>query len=84
LYNGLSALGLKVFTPAANYIFFKGVQNLYEELLAKGILIRQCGNYAGLNKEFYRVAVKNHNENEILLKEIKECVMSFQTHPNIH
>jgi len=84
LYGGLCALGLKVFVPAANYIFFKGAQSLYEELLAKGILIRQCDNYAGLNKEFYRVAVKNHNENEILLKEIKECVMSFQTHPKIH
>ncbi len=72
LYGGLCALGLKVFAPSANYIFFKGAQSLYEELLAKGILIRQCDNYVGLNKEFYRVAVKNHNENEILLKEIKE------------
>jgi threonine-phosphate decarboxylase len=74
LYEGLCNLGLKVFDPAANYIFFKGAQSLYEELLAKGILIRQCDNYVGLNKEFYRVAVKTRKENESLLKEIKECL----------
>ncbi len=74
LYHGLKGLGLKVFKPAANYIFFKSRDTLYDALLARGILIRQCGNYPQLNKEFYRIAVKKHEENKILLKEIAECL----------
>lgn len=74
LYQSLKGLGLKVFKPTANYLLFKSSDNLYDALLAKGILIRQCANYNQLNHEFYRIAVRNHEENEILIKEIAECI----------
>lgn len=60
-------LGLKVFEPEANYIFFKGSDNLFEQCLDRGILIRDCSNYVGLKKGYYRVAVKMHEENEKLI-----------------
>ena len=41
---------------------------LYEKLLAKGILIRDCENFGGLGKGFYRLAVKSRKENEFLLE----------------
>ncbi|QHQ61259.1 aminotransferase class I/II-fold pyridoxal phosphate-dependent enzyme [Anaerocolumna sedimenticola] len=72
LYNSLKILGIKVFKPTANYIFFKCRENLYEFMMARGILVRQCDNYNQLNKEYYRIAVKNHEENEILIKKITE------------
>ncbi|WMJ89522.1 pyridoxal phosphate-dependent aminotransferase [Anaerocolumna sp. MB42-C2] len=72
LYNSLKTLGIKVFKPTANYIFFKCWDTLYEFLLHREILIRQCGNYNQLSREFYRIAVKNHEENVILIREIAE------------
>ena len=72
LYEGLLNLELTVYKPSANYIFFKGTEKLYEEMLEKGILLRQCANYRGLSGEYYRIAVKTRKENEQLLKAIKE------------
>ncbi|WFR56091.1 histidinol-phosphate transaminase [Anaerocolumna sp. AGMB13025] len=72
LYESLRKLGLKVFKPAANYLFFKCRESLYDWLLGKGILIRQCDNYHGLTPEYFRIAVKKHKENEILIKAITE------------
>ena len=72
LENGLKQKGFSVFTSMANFIFFYSEKPLYEGLLKKGILIRDCRNFRGLWKGFYRIAVKNRKENEILLKEIGE------------
>lgn len=74
LLSELKRLGIRVFEPQANYIFFKETTSLYEKLLKKGILIRQCGNYKGLTKEFYRIGVKCRRENEILVKTLEECL----------
>lgn len=74
LCDSLQNLGIKVFKPSANYLFFKSRETLYDQLLAKGILIRQCDNYKGLSREYFRIAVKNHRENEILIKEIEDCL----------
>ena len=38
----------------------------------KKILIRDCSNYTGLSKGYYRVAVKKHEENQQLVKALKE------------
>lgn len=70
----LQGLGLKVYHSQANYLFFKAGENLYEDLLKKGILIRQCANYHGLNKEYYRIAVKKHIENKLLVRAIQESM----------
>lgn len=70
LYNKLSEFkGLKVYKPAVNFIFFKDIKgvNLKENLLKHGILIRSCDNYIGLDKGYYRVAVRTREENEALV-----------------
>lgn len=59
--------GLYVFPSAANYIFFKGPENLFEEFVKEGILIRDCSNYAGLSSGYFRIAVKNTSENDCFL-----------------
>lgn len=78
LYQELSKLPLlKVYPPAANYIFFRCLDSeldLQEYLLREHhILIRDCGNYRGLGKGFYRVGVKDRENNEKLVKVIKNC-----------
>ncbi len=72
LLGELERLGFKVYGSRANFIFFKGDTKLYEKLLNKGILIRQCGNFRGLDDRFYRAAVRLREENTELIKAIEE------------
>ncbi|UOO38125.1 aminotransferase class I/II-fold pyridoxal phosphate-dependent enzyme [Oscillospiraceae bacterium CM] len=68
LTAALTALGLRVFGGEANYIFFHApIPTLGALLRQRGILIRDCGNYAGLAAGFWRVAVRTHSENEQLI-----------------
>ena len=53
-----------------NILKFTEWQN-YEELLQKGILIRNCSDYEGLGDGFYRVAVLTSEENKKLLAAIR-------------
>jgi L-threonine-O-3-phosphate decarboxylase len=70
LSTNLSILGYKVYDSDVNYILFQGTNynDLYEQLLKQRILIRHCNNFRGLNKTFYRIAVRTRNENENLIK----------------
>lgn len=66
----LGRKGFRIFPSMANFILIHSEEALYERLLEKGILIRDCSNFRGLGKGFYRVAVKRREENEILLKNL--------------
>lgn len=70
----MEKLGLKVFPSQANYIFFKGPEMLFEQCVEKGILIRDCSNYPGLSKGYFRVAVKRHERNVKLIEVLKKIV----------
>lgn len=77
-YQELSNIeGWKVYKPSANFIFIKLLGNISSEMLQdqlgrKGILIRDCSNFRGLQKgKFFRVAVRTRKENLMLLKELK-------------
>lgn len=76
----LQNLGFTVYTTAANYLFFykKDCVDLYDKLLLYGIVIRRCSNYVGLTKEYYRVAIKTHKDNEKLINALKKCKRNQQ------
>lgn len=72
LSEGLQSLGFTVFPSAANFLLFKdgkpeAESRLYEYCLEHGVLIRACGNYEGLDKRFYRVCIRGHEDNDYLL-----------------
>ncbi len=71
LETGLRDLGLTVYPSNANFIFFRGPVTLCQDLREKGILIRNCGNYPGLEPGYYRVAVRTKPENDALLNAIR-------------
>lgn len=48
--------------------------SLYAALLARGILVRSCANFAGLDSSWYRVAVRSSQENDCLLQALREVV----------
>ena len=70
----LALLGYKVFKSSANYVFLQSPFpfNLREELDKKGIRIRSCGNYHGLDGSFYRIAVSSKENNAKLLTAVME------------
>jgi histidinol-phosphate/aromatic aminotransferase/cobyric acid decarboxylase-like protein len=56
--------GIKVYPSSANFILIYSDLPLYDKLLEKGILIRDCSNFRGLSKGFYRIAVRKREEND--------------------
>lgn len=74
LKKELTALGFKVFPSEANYIFFKGPEQLFDKALEQGILIRDCSNYPGLTEGFYRIAVKKHEANVKLVEAMAQIL----------
>ena len=68
LIQNLSARGMRVFPGTADFLFFKGPAELYERMLAEGILIRDCSNFMGLSTGFFRIAVRTREENLKLLE----------------
>lgn len=78
LINGLREIGLfsKVFESNGNFLLCKlenvTDEEMFEFALNKGILIRKCGNYRGLDNSFIRLAVKSR-ENNIILLEMLRC-----------
>lgn len=77
LKTELEALGMSVLPNCANFICFydnfydKRKRALYQELLAHKILIRDCGSYPGMRNGWYRIAVRTHEENVILIQHLR-------------
>lgn len=61
----------RVYESNSNFVLCKLESStddeLFEFALKKGILIRKCGNYRGLDNSFIRLAVKTRENNETLL-----------------
>lgn len=75
LINNLKSLGFTIYGSEANYIFFyTDIFDLKEKLEKYNILIRDCSNYSGLGKGYYRAAVKKHEDNEKIIKALKEIL----------
>ena len=68
LLQALEKLGCRTYASQANYIFFRGETTLGEKLRAAGFLVRDCSNYAGLGKGYYRVAVRLQEDNVKLVQ----------------
>ena len=75
LAEGLSRLGCKVFSGIANYLLVKCGRvddGFYDRMLRHHrIALRNCGNFAGLNQEYFRVAVRSAEENSRLLEALE-------------
>lgn len=76
LEEGLRRFGFSVFSGAANFILFYCEYPLYEKLLERGILIRDCENFRGLSKGYFRIAVKKREDHDCLLKELAAILSS--------
>ncbi|MCG2677326.1 threonine-phosphate decarboxylase CobD [bacterium] len=72
--------GLRPYPSVTNFLLVKielaGLPSasLQELLLEKGILIRDCANFRGLNDKYIRIAVRTHKENLRLLAALKGVI----------
>ncbi len=74
---------LTVYNSSCNFLLVKLNRSapltafeLYEKLLHRGIIIRTCGDFQGLDDSFFRIAVKKKNENKKLITELKKMLSS--------
>jgi len=81
LYKFLSKnKSVKAFESAANFIFLKIINvkysstDLKNKFLDKGLLIRDCSNFRGLDNTYFRIAIKKRNENNLFLKLLNEIL----------
>ncbi len=64
--------GVEVIPGTANFIlsFLKGetgVEYLRERLLEQRIMIRNCANFIGLDKRYFRISLKTEKENQLFI-----------------
>lgn len=63
---------IKVYPTAANFVLVKVLNRqkaavLYEKMLEHGLIVRSCENFEGLEKHYFRFAIKNDADNRKLL-----------------
>jgi threonine-phosphate decarboxylase len=75
LEQGLKNSGIDFVLSAPNYYLLKmkNAQNAIVCLRSKGILVRDCSNFAGLDETYIRIAVRSRAENAALLQELASC-----------
>lgn len=68
----LKKLAIEFVPSRANYYLLRLDRALEKKaaLEKKGILVRDCSNFAGLGQGFLRIAVRSRRENEILMEEM--------------
>ena len=72
LCEELKAAGCNVFDSDADYLLFYSEKKLYELFLQRGILIRDCSNFRGLQRGYYRIAVKSEEQNRIFADVLRD------------
>ncbi len=72
LEEKLREMGIKFISSDVNYILLYIEINLFDEMKEHGILIRNCENYRGLGKGWYRIAVRTHEDNLCLINALKD------------
>lgn len=78
LKQQLTNIGYLVYGSLANYIFFQGPRNLFENCLIRGVLIRDCSNFESLSVGWYRVAIRSDEENRLLVAELTREMKIWQ------
>lgn len=78
LRQWMEEAGYRVFHSDANFLLFEGPESLQEYCRSRGFLIRDCSNYPGLQKGFFRVCVRGEEENAALMQVLRDARKSLQ------
>jgi len=71
--------GVETFPGAANFLLIKCVSvdthALRQKLGSRGMLVRDCSSFPGLDDRFIRIAVRTRRENKRLIKALRELLI---------
>lgn len=73
LAGELARLGMRVVPGEANFLLFRSPRPLLKPLAERGILLRCCGSYRGLGEDWFRTAIRGHEENQRLIEALEAC-----------
>lgn len=77
-YEGLSTIpGITLFPGYANFVLCRSTINgseISRLLIEKGIFIRTCEDFIGLDDRYIRLAIKNHEQNDYLIKTLQKIM----------
>ncbi|MBL7031889.1 MAG: threonine-phosphate decarboxylase [Nitrospira sp.] len=67
--NGLRDIGIEFLPSAVNFYLLRTGNSgqIYQGMKEKGIIVRDCSNFRGLEDFFIRAAVRSRRENEMLM-----------------
>ena len=81
MYNALDAIaGITVYPPSANFILFHIEQDgvtadsINEALKKHKMIVRNCDSYIGLNSQWVRIAIKDHDNNVRLVDALTDIL----------
>ena len=81
MITDLSAIdSIKIYPGSVNFFLcklmrkFKSAYELQQALWPYKIILRQCGNYAGLDESYFRIAVKIKEENLRLVNALRKVL----------
>lgn len=71
--TALEKLGFEVIPSDGNFLLVRGPR-VAEALLERGILVRDCSNFTGLDDSYMRIGLKTRPENTVLIQVLKEVL----------
>jgi threonine-phosphate decarboxylase len=76
LEKSFRKMGITFFPSDANFYLVKTavVAEACRLLRSKGILVRDCSDFQGLDSSHMRIAVKSHRENTAFIRELTKIV----------
>lgn len=77
-----SISGIVVYPTSTNYILIKlnswDEEYVFKHFLSRGIVIRKCSSFSGLNRQYIRVAIKDRKNNMRLIDGFRELAREVE------
>lgn len=70
--DALGALGFFVYPSHSNFLLFQARPDLWDRAMARGVMLRPCSNFPGLDGSYFRIGLKKRVQNEMILQVLKE------------
>ncbi|MBQ9392541.1 MAG: aminotransferase class I/II-fold pyridoxal phosphate-dependent enzyme [Oscillospiraceae bacterium] len=70
----LARLGCKVYPSDANFLLCRGAEDVCALAARRGVLLRRCGTFTGLDGTYFRVGVRTAQENRLLTDTLREVL----------
>ncbi len=83
IHSFKSINGITIYPSNANFLLAKWdvtdyLDDLLSFLLTNGFYVRDCRNFPGLQDNYFRFAIRDTADNDLLLSNLQRCVRAYQ------